>query len=123
MSLKNTKETIRESAESVVLVSTYYDARWGDTIDKIPCFIDGVVTKAGKTDFTFDFKILDKVSDKDTEFNPVQSDALVNFKEFFSNLYALNLIVYQDIEFEAVEENQLIGWIAKNVRIYDIAAC
>ena len=123
MSLKNTKQVIRDTAEGIALLNAYYDERWNDTIDKLPAYIVSKATKASRVKYTIDFKILDKVADRDEEFNDVQSDTLVIFKDFFSQLFALNLVKYDEIDFEPIEENQLIGWLAKDVEVYEIATC
>jgi len=123
MSLKNTKQLIRDTAEGMPLLNAFYDDRWGDTIDKVPAYIASKTTQASRVKYLIDFKILDVVSDKDTEFEDVQSDTLIIFKDFFSQLLTLNLVKYDEITFEPLEENQLVGWIAKGVEVYEVGNC
>ena len=123
MSLKNTKSILRDTAEGMDLVNSYYSDRWIDTIDKLPCYIDANLIKSGRVDFEIDFKILDKVASQDVEFEAVQSDTLLILKDFFNDLNTLNLVVYEKITFEPIEENQLVGWIAKGVKVYDVQDC
>jgi len=120
MSLKNTKDEIRKTAEGIPLVNNYYDERWSDTIDKEPLYIHAESVTAGRINYDIEFKVMDKVSNRDTEFYDVQSDTLTVIKMFCSMLYSEGLLPdYATIEYEFISSGDLIGWTTGKVKIYD----
>jgi len=123
MSLYITKKSIRTIAEGIDLLNNYYDGRRADTIDVEPTYIKAECVKALRNTYEFNFRIVDKVSDNDTEFEGVSNDTLIVFKNFFNQLYAIGGVDYTAITYTPFEDNQLIGWEANGVIIYDLIAC
>ena len=123
MSLKYTFSEIEQISEGIPLLETFYFKRWEDTIDPVPIYIRATVVKALRVSYEIDFEILDIVNDKDAEFDDVRSDTLAVFKMFFSELVAEKLVDYDSITYEPIQDNQLIGWKASNVKVYDINTC
>ena len=119
MSLFITRRNIRTIAEGIDLLTSYYDKRWEDTIDSVPTYITAKIVKAHRNTYEIDFRIVDKVSDTDAEFEAVSNDTLVIFKNFFNQLYSEGLVDYTAISYDPFEDNQLIGWEAKAVKVYD----
>ena len=123
MSLKRTFSQIKDIADSVPLLETFYFKRWEDTIDPVPISIKATVVKALRNSYEIDFEILDIVNSEDAEFDDVRSDTLSVFKMFFSGLVASKMIDYDVITYEPIQDNQLIGWKASNVKIYELNTC
>lgn len=66
---------------------------------------------------------MDKVNDKDEEFDDVRSDTLMVFKMFFSALLREKLVDYDSISYDFITDNQLVGWRVSNVKIYELNNC
>ena len=108
MSLKQTFSEIETIADGIPLLESFYYKRWEDTVDSVPTFVRAKLIKSLRNSYEIDFTIMDKVSDKDVEFDDVRSDTLAVFKMFFSGLVDSNIVDYDSITYEPLEDNQLV---------------
>ena len=120
MSLKNTLQNIEQIALGIPLINTFYFKRWEDTIDKIPCYIEAKIVKTVSGGYEIDFQIMDMVTDKDLEYDAVRSDTLMLIKYFFFLMESAKLVSRKDIEYLPIDDNQLTGWRAEKVNIYEL---